>query len=346
MKPTILDTFVAKTEDKQAMIKHLEIPKFLVSRRYISAVIAFIVVFSVGFMLIYQPFSLAVWFGSGDMLRFSFTILFYILAIAILVCSRALMYAIQDRLSLTAATYVWWMMGENLLISLLYTLITVWVFPVEDISLPEIATRALMCVTLILAIPNGLVSFYAAYRTKCEELEATQYQLQRLGEDYRILLNRKEHELRTAETRPQVAAATPKMIHLYDNSGSLRLTIDIDALYYMESEDNYIKVYYKHNDKIASYMLRCRTRTVEQSLEGTSMVRCHRSYMVNVSKINHIKKGGKSRYIVLSNTDIKPIPVSKSYFKNLIEKIDNCNTSILAKQQKSGETTEPTSEVY
>ena len=57
------------------------------------------------------------------------------------------------------------------------------------------------------------------------------------------------------------------------------------------------------------------------------MVRCHRSYMVNVMKINHIKKGGKARYIVLTNEDIKPIPVSKSYFKNLIEKIDKYNNS-------------------
>ena len=304
------------------MKTHLEIPKFLVSRRYISAVIAFIVLFSVGFMLIYRPFSLAVWFSTEDMLCFSFTILFYILAVAILVCSRALMYAIQDRLSLTAVTYVWWMMGENLLISLLYTLITVWVFPVEDISLPEIATRALMCVTLILAIPNGLVSFYAAYRTKCEELEATQYQLQRLGEEYRILLNRKEHELRTAETRPQVAAATPKMIHLYDNSGTLRLTIDIDALYYMESEDNYIKVYYKHNDKIASYMLRCRTRTVEQSLEGTSMVRCHRSYIVNIEKIRFLQEERRLHFIALDDESIKRIPVSRSYYDSVVASFD------------------------
>ena len=304
------------------MKKHLEIPKFLVSRRYISAVIAFIVVFSVGFMLIYQPFSLAVWFSTGDMLRFSFTILFYILAIAILVCSRALMYAIQDRLSLTAATYVWWMMGENLLISLLYTLITVWVFPVEDISLPEIATRALICVTLILAIPNGLVSFYAAYRAKCEELEATQYQLQRLGEKYRILQNDKEHELRAAKIHPATEPSAPKMIRLYDNSGTLRLTIDIDALYYMESEDNYIKVHYKHNNKIASYMLRCRTRTVEQSLEGTSMVRCHRSYIVNIEKIRFLQEERRLHFIALDDESIKRIPVSRSYYDSVVASFD------------------------
>ena len=119
----------------------------------------------------------------------------------------------------------------------------------------------------------------------------------------------------------------PKMINLHDNNGTLRLSINTDALYYLESEDNYIKVHYKHNDRIVSYMLRSRTRTIEESLKGTSMMRCHRSYMVNVMKINHIKKGGKARYIVLTNEDIKPIPVSKSYFKNLIEKIDKYNNS-------------------
>ena len=64
-------------------------------------------------------------------------------------------------------------MGENLIISLIYTLITVTVFPIEGVAIPEIAVRALMCVTPILAIPNGLMSLYAAYRSKCEELEAT-----------------------------------------------------------------------------------------------------------------------------------------------------------------------------
>ena len=303
-----------------------EIPKFLVSRRYISAVIAFIVIFSVGFMLLYQPFSLAVWFSTSDVLQFSFTILFYVLSIVILVLSRTLMYSLQDRLDLTPMTYLWWIMGENLLISLLYTLITVFVFPVEDVSTPTIATRALICVTLILAIPNGLISLFAAYRSKCEELEATQYQLQRLGEEYRILESSKEHELRSsAATSASAPQSPPKMINLYDNGGTLRLTINIDALYYMESEDNYIKVHYKHNDKITSYMLRCRTRSVEQSLEGTPMVRCHRSYLVNIDKIRLLEEERRMHYISLDDESIKRIPVSKSYYANIVESFRNLN---------------------
>ena len=69
--------------------------------------------------------------------------------------------------------------------------------------------------------------------------------------------------------------------------------------------------------------------------------------MVNVMKINHIKKGGKARYIVLNNNEIKPIPVSKSYFKNLIEKIEMFNASTIptnAPQQAEESTTTPAQE--
>ena len=309
-------------------IKEKEIPKFLVSRRYISVVIAFIVLFSGLFLFIYQPFSLAVWFSTADSLRFSLSLLFYILSIIILVVSRITMYHLQDRVDLTTMTYIWWIMFENLAISLLYTLITIKFFPVEGISTPTIATRALMCVTLILVIPNALVLFYAAYKAKCEELQATQYRLQRLSEEYRLLENNTQHELRAAamvqsKRQPQQPQeTTPRMINLYDNNGMLRLTLNIDSLYYLESEDNYIKVYYKHNDKIVSYMLRCRTRSVEESLAGTCMVRCHRSFIVNINKISVMEDDRRMHYLSLDDDSIRRIPVSKSYYESLVAKLN------------------------
>ncbi|MBO5971898.1 MAG: LytTR family transcriptional regulator [Alistipes sp.] len=309
-------------------IKEKEIPKFLVSRRYISVVIAFIVLFSGLFLFIYQPFSLAVWFSTADSLSFSLSLLFYILSIIILVVSRMTMYYLQDRVDLTTMTYIWWIMFENIAISLLYTLITIKFFPVEGISTPTIATRALMCVTLILAIPNALVLFYAAYKAKCEELQATQYRLQRLSEEYRLLESNTQHELRAAamvqsKTQPQQSQdATPRMINLYDNNGTLRLTLNIDSLYYLESEDNYIKVYYKHNDKIVSYMLRCRTRSVEESLAGTCMVRCHRSFIVNINKISVMEDDRRMHYLSLDDDSIRRIPVSKSYYESLVAKLN------------------------
>lgn len=303
-----------------------EIPKFLVSRRYISVVIAFILVFSVLFMLIYRPFSLAVWFSVDNSLRFGFTMLFYFGAIVTLILSRVLMYSVQNRIELTPITYMWWIMGENLIISLEYTLLTVNYFPVEGLSTPMLATRALMCVTLILAIPNAIVSFYAAYRSKCEELEVSQYQLQKMREEYRLLENNTLHELKAAQQLPAKPEPAPRMINLYDNGGTLRLTLNIDSLYYLESEDNYIRIFYKHNDKILSYMLRSRTRSIEESLKGTCMVRCHRSFIVNINKISVMEEEKRMHYIRLDDETIKRIPVSKSYYDTLVTSLNTISS--------------------
>lgn len=300
------------------------IPEFLVSRRYISAVITFIVLFSVLFLLLYEPFSLAVWFSTSDMLRFSFTILFYVAATVILIVSRLTMYTLQDRLNLTMFSYLWWIMAENLLISLLYTIITVYIFPAET-STPEIAVRALMCVTLILVIPNALVMFYASYRARCEELEATRYELNRVRDENRIL--REENDKRIAEAS-QVRPASemlPKMVHLYDYNGTLRLTITLDAIFFFESEDNYVKVHYKNNDKIVTYMLRCKTGDLEKNLANIGMIRCHRSYIINIRKISSITEEHRLRYVILNDDSIKRIPISKNYYDRLMNAINSGN---------------------
>lgn len=304
-----------------------EIPKFIVSRKYISVLIASIILFSALFLVIYKPFSMAVWFNSAQTLNFSFTILFYLSAIVVLILSRTLMYTIYNRLDITVMTYIWWMLAENFVISLIYTVITANFFPEPGIAITTLATRALICVTIILAIPNIFVLFYAAYCSKCEELEASQYQYQQLEKEYQ-LLNSRQQDLRT--TSP-ARLDTPKMINLHDNNGTLRLSINTDALYYLESEDNYIKVYYKHKERILSYMLRCRTRSVEESLKETSMIRCHRSYIVNINKIQLLEEDKRMHYITLNDKSIGRIPVSRSYYDKVLASLN----SLQDKQSKT-----------
>lgn len=302
-----------------------EIPKYMISRRYISAIIAFIVAFSALFMVIYKPFSLAIWFSTSDTLRFSLTILFYVAAVVVLIVSRSMMYALQDRYMMSINRYVLWLMCENVAISLLYTIITLSLFPEKGLSFGTLGTRALFCVTMILAIPNAMIMFYAAYRAKCEEVEASEYQLQKLREECRRLELMTKHEKERREEAITQAAAldrSPRMINLYDNNNTLRLTISLDSLYYLESEDNYIKVHYKHNDKIATYMLRCRTKSVEEALRDTVMKRCHRSYIVNISKIRFIQDEHRLHFITLDDDSIRPIPLSKSYYESILASLN------------------------
>lgn len=307
------------------LMRSREIPKYLISRRYISVMIAFIVAFSVLFMLIYEPFSLAVWFSSKDTLHFSLTTLFYVAAIVILIISRSVMYALQDRFIMNASRYITWIMCENVAISLLYTIITITVFPTKGLHFPDVGLRALFCVTMILAIPNAIIVFYAAYRAKCEDLEASAYQLQKLREECRRLELMSQHEKERREEAMTQATAnlrSPRMINLYDNNNTLRLTISLESLYYLESEDNYIKVHYKHNDKMAQYMLRCRTKSVEEALRDTVMKRCHRSYIVNISKIRFINEEHRLHFIALDDDSIRPIPLSKTYYDSVLASLN------------------------
>ena len=285
--------------------------------------IASIVLFSAIFLLGYQPFSLSMWFDPNNMVSMLFTLLFYVGAIVILILSRMTMYRMQDRYVITSGQYVWWLVAEALAITLLYIFVTYRYFALSGHTLVDVGMRALLCIVTILAIPNILISFYAGYRSKCEELEATQYELKRLGEEYNRLMNESEVERRVSERIPKsVEPQSPHMVHFYDNGGTLRLTIDIKALYFLESEDNYIKVHYKHNDKMLSYLLRCKTSSVEKSLEGSPMVRCHRSYIVNTGKIRFMGEEHRMHFLTLDDDSIKRIPVSKSYYASLLASLN------------------------
>ncbi len=294
--------------------KNQEIPKFLLDKRYLFGSVIFIVAFSILFMVIYSPFSNTAWFDVSNRLDLGMTVAFYIVAVSIMFVSKSLMNNLQSKISFTYAKYSAWIVAEILVIALFYTYFTSLYIGLDEYSLWCILFKALGCILLIMAIPYTILTLYAAYRDKTEELEMLQYEMS-LSEESSI--------------------SYPSLVNLYDYNGTLKLTINSESLYYMESQDNYVKIYYENHDKLLSYMLRCRTKAIEESLSDTSMVRCHRSYMVNVMKINHIKKGGKARYIVLSNPQIKPIPVSKSYFKNLVEKIDKYNALALANQTTS-----------
>ena len=253
----------------------------------------FILTFSVLFMAIYSPFSSTAWFSLTNLQDFGMTAAFYLVALAIMLISKLIMYNSQAQVNFNLWKYILWIVAEVIIISIFYTHFTyVFVTPSEE-SLIKIMAKSFGCILLIIAIPYTILTLYAAYKAKAEELQKLQYEMSLSNESSMVY---------------------PSLINFYDYNGTLKLTINSDSLNYMESQDNYIKIHYENSGKLCSYMLRSRTKTIEESLADTSIVRCQRSYMVNVMKINHIKKGGKARYIVLSHDDIRPIPVSKSYF--------------------------------
>jgi len=275
----------------------MEVPRFLLRKKYLLESVLFVALFSFVFMALYQPFSTeTVWFGFVPWSRFVWMLSFYVVAIATLLVSKYLLYRVFAVRTPTMPIYVAWLGAEFAALTLLYIL-----FSQSFDSIPMDAlwfVRVFGCVAMILIIPYTIIGLYAAYRVKKEELN-----LIRLG--------------MTVQDLP----AENELLHLCDNNGIERMTIDAQAIYYVESQDNYVRIYYELEGRLVSYMLRCKTQRIEEMLAGTALMRCHRSYIVNLQKIKCYKRFSDHATIYLSHASAKAIPVSKSYFKAVTERV-------------------------
>jgi DNA-binding LytR/AlgR family response regulator len=118
---------------------------------------------------------------------------------------------------------------------------------------------------------------------------------------------------------PHKPEASLRKISLFDNSGSLKLSVSPENLYYIESNDNYIKVWYTDSKgALQNYMLRCRLKTVEDSFKGSGLIRCNRKYIVNLSKVSMLRKENEGYILDLCNEAIPPLPVTKTYVDSIL----------------------------
>ena len=268
-------------------------------KSFLLGSITFLVVFSLIFLLLYHPFSDTVWLGLDPGRTLVPTLLFYLSSIFIQLLSKALMLLYQIRHTITVTRYILWLFGEFVLIAVAYLLFTgLFIQPDIPIS-PKILLRTSVCVGLILAIPYAIFSLIAANKAKSEELN--------------IL------KLNQAAVQPESEKAP--VIDFYDYSGALKISVQAKSIFFIASQDNYVEIHYELGGKLLNYLMRCRTARLEKQLEGTSLIRCHRSYIVNVDNISQFKRENSRAFLLLSHPEAKKIPVSRSYYKTIAERL-------------------------
>ena len=109
------------------------------------------------------------------------------------------------------------------------------------------------------------------------------------------------------------------MIPFHDEKGELRFSVKIENLLYLESADNYVNIYYIDKEKIARFTLRNTIKRLEETLNGTEIIRCHRSYMVNFEKVKILRKDKDELSLELDVPSAIALPVSKTYVQSVME---------------------------
>ncbi|MBQ0093700.1 MAG: LytTR family transcriptional regulator [Bacteroidales bacterium] len=275
------------------------IPDYLLGKFQLTSSVVFAALFSLVMMLFSFPFSSNFWFEIAISDAFAFTVGFFLLSLAVVACSKRLMYTTRSNFSMTYLQYIIWNFAEALIIASLYTVFTIvgqeyGILKPVSLGSEKIWLGALVYATFCLGVPYVIAGLY-------------------------FTVNDKNNTIRLMNFGNVVSDVEPeptgeKKITLTDNNGLVKLSVSLGNLLFIESDDNYIKVWYRTSlGELKQYMLRCRLKTVEESFADSCLVRCHRKYIVNISNVRFMTKDKNGYLLDLDEESVEPIPVSKTY---------------------------------
>ncbi|NPA37044.1 MAG: LytTR family transcriptional regulator [Chlorobi bacterium] len=121
-------------------------------------------------------------------------------------------------------------------------------------------------------------------------------------------------------TKNKITSKDIDLISFKDERDQVKFSVKRKDILYIESTDNYITVFFSNGGKVSKHMIRTSLKRVEESELSTKLLRCHRSFIVNLENVEWMKKEGRN--FVLKIREIESfIPVSRSYipqFKSLL----------------------------
>ena len=257
--------------------------------------------FALVFLTVYTPFSDTSWFQVGSNSHFMNTIAFVGIGTFFLACSRVLMtFAVRKMRHFPLGLYILWLLLEIILIAAFHACISYFQIKATDYSFGYIFGKSLLITFIALAVPYIITDLVMLLKDTQQRLMLTKSDM--------------------VESDDEVMPEHTEIINLMDNNGNLKLSVKLDNLYYIKAEDNYINVFYQRSGAIASYMLRCKMQTIaDNCVDSSSLMRCHRSYIVNIKKVSVLHNESDGFVIDFERDGLESVPVSKTYSTKVLE---------------------------
>ncbi len=89
--------------------------------------------------------------------------------------------------------------------------------------------------------------------------------------------------------------------------------VAVNDVLYIQSNQNYISIYYLKEHKIKSHLLRISLVNAFKQITSMDIVQCHRSYLVNINSIEKITGNAQGLKLELRHNIM--VPVSRSFVK-------------------------------
>ncbi|MBO7073744.1 MAG: LytTR family transcriptional regulator [Bacteroidales bacterium] len=279
-----------------------ELPSYLLEKNNVVRMILFTTVYSLVFINIFRPFNSETWIPNNNSTNyFMYSSLMVLVGMVVVSISRIIMGFVVKKVQLTFPDYVLWLVSDAVVVSLFYVFIAYKVGFIDNFlqDHPEMTTWEAIYNIFWKSTANTVWMLLIPYTIALLFLD-----------NQHIKSKLKEIGDRGADN---------SIVHLKDEKGEIRLSINIENILYAESADNYVTVKYINNDKIVDFLLRTNLKKLSDDLRDTPIQRCHRSFMINLLHVTSLKKDQTEFVIQFDTTSIKDITVSKSYQDSIME---------------------------
>jgi len=275
-----------------------KIPAYLIEKKNSIKTILFTALFALLFINFFQPFGSREWYpGISDIRYFAFSSLIILIGMLVVVISRVILIAYARKHDVFYWQYALFILCEIVAMAIFYTLFSR-LLPKDGIerNISEIFRQSLINTALVLLLPYTISWLYFSWKEKSR------------------LLENMEQE-KSADMHPKTLVA------FHDERGDLKISIMLENLLYIESADNYATIFYRNKSGQAHYLLRNSLKWMEDNLtKDTPLIRCHRSYIVNMDKVKILKKERGGLVLELDAENTPDIPVSKTYYESFMTK--------------------------
>lgn len=266
------------------------IPDYFVTWRNTILQVLFTALFAFLFINIYKPFGAGEWYQEKWWMFSLGSAALVIVGMIVIIVSRLLMLARRRKGPIRIRYYVFSVAAEILFMGAAYAVLELVVLGgVRPFWI--LLYMAVQNTSLILLIPYIISLLFFSWRENKLTLEQLVFQLR----------------------------AKRHFIPFEDENGVLRLTINSGDLLYLKASDNYVDIIYRSGEKTKTYVLRNTLKKLEGSLDGLPLLRCHRSYMVNVTSVKILKRD-KGKFVLWLDEDGSiTIPVSRGYADEVLK---------------------------
>ncbi len=279
-----------------------ELPSYLLEKNNVVRMILFTTVYSLVFINIFRPFNSETWIPNNNSTNyFMYSSLMVLVGMVVVSISRIIMGFVVKKVQLTFPDYVLWLVSDAVVVSLFYVFIAYKVGFIDNFlqDHPEMTTWEAIYNIFWKSTANTVWMLLIPYTI--------------------ALLFLDNQHIKSKLKEMGTKGADNNIVHLKDEKGEIRLSINIENILYAESADNYVTVKYINNDKIVDFLLRTNLKKLSDDLRDTPIQRCHRSFMINLLHVTSLKKDQTEFVIQFDTTSIKDITVSKSYQDSIME---------------------------